>query len=76
MSMAAQKLTKTNIKTRKEYIIKLQPSYIAVIISIYIATLKYADCPESFDFRSQFEPLNIFFLHFSRILFCRHIHFE
>ena len=32
MSMAAQKLTKTNIKTRKEYIIKLQPSYIAVII--------------------------------------------
>ena len=50
MSMAAQKLTKTNIKTRKEYIIKLQPSYIAVIISTYIAILKDADCPESFDY--------------------------
>jgi len=62
--MAAQKLTKTNIKKRKEYIIKLQPSYIAVIISTYIATLKYADCPESFDFRSQFVQLKIIFLLF------------
>ena len=64
MFMAAQKLTKTNIKQRKEYIIKLQPSYIAVIISIHIAILKDADCPASCDFRSQFDHLKINFLLF------------
>ena len=64
MFMAAQKLTKTNIKQRKEYIIKLQPSYIAVIISIHIAILKDADCPASCDFRSQFDQFKINFLLF------------